>query len=107
MSKSKRLGSLAHLYNSPVIIWLLVSRSFEIKAEGSISIDLSINSLGILTGYLVREGLPIGRPELAGALPEALAEVNIVPSYMVFWKINLLYFSSTIFFLVVLLLAYI
>jgi hypothetical protein len=101
MSESKVLGSLAYLYNFPAVIWSLVSRSFIIKAEGSISIDSSINSLGILTGRSVREGPLTGRPELVGALPEALAEVNIVPGYVVFWEVDLLYFSSTIFFLVV------
>jgi hypothetical protein len=49
----------------------------------------------------------MGRPELVGALPEALAEVNIVPGYIVFWEVNLLYFSSIISFLAVLLPAYI
>jgi hypothetical protein len=61
----------------------------------------------MLTGHSVREGPLIGRPELVGALPEALAEVNIVPSYVVFWEVDLLYFSSTISFLAVLLPAYI
>jgi hypothetical protein len=77
------------------------------KAEGSISIDLSINSPGTPTGYSVREGPLTERSELAGALPEALAEVDIVPGYMVSWEINLLHFSSTIFFLAVSLPAYI
>jgi hypothetical protein len=77
---------LAHLYNSPVVIWSSVSRSFIIKAEGSISIDSSINSLG----------MPTGRPEPAGALPEALAEVDMVPGYIVSWEIDLLHFSSTV-----------
>ena len=54
------------------------------KAEGSISIDLSINSPGILIGYSVREGLLTGRPELVEALPEALAKVNIVSGYVIF-----------------------
>jgi len=98
---------LAYLYNSLIVIRLLVSRSFKIKIEGSISIDLFINSLEILTEYLVREEPLTERPELAGALPEALAEVNIVPSYIVFWEINLLYFSFTISFLIVLLPVYI
>jgi hypothetical protein len=49
----------------------------------------------------------MGRPELVGALPEALAEVNIVSGYIVFYKVNLLYFSSTISSLVVSLPAYI
>jgi hypothetical protein len=77
------------------------------KAEGSISINLSTNSPGTLTGHSVREGPLIERPELAGALPEALAEVDMVPSYVVSWEIDLLYFSSTISSLAVLLLAYI
>jgi hypothetical protein len=85
----------------------LVSRSFIIKAKGSISIDLFINSLEILIEYSVREEPLTGRPELVGALPEALAEVNIVPDYIVFWEINLLYFSSIIFSLIVLLPVYI
>jgi hypothetical protein len=75
---------LAYLYNSPAVIRLLVSRSFEIKAEGSISIDSFTNSLGILTGRSVREGPLTERPELVEALPEALAEVDIVPGYIVF-----------------------
>ena len=58
-------------------------------------------------GHLVREGPLTGRPELAGALPEALAEVNIVPGHVVSWEIDLLYFSSIISSLVVLLPAYI
>jgi hypothetical protein len=98
---------LAHLYNSPVVIWFSVSRSFIIKAEDSISIDSSINSPGILIGYSVRERLPTERPEPVGALPEALAEVDIVPGYIVSWEIDLLYFSSTISSLVVLLPVYI
>jgi hypothetical protein len=85
----------------------LVSRSFIIKAKDSISIDLSINSLEILIEYSIRKELLIRRPELIGALPEALVEVNIVSGYIVFWEINLLYFSSIIFFLVVLLPVYI
>jgi hypothetical protein len=85
----------------------LVSRSFIIKAEGSISIDLFINSPGILTGRSVWEGPLTGRPELAEALLEALAEVDIVPGYIVFWEVDLLYFSSTISSLAVSLLAYI
>ena len=101
------MGSLAYLCNSPVVIWLLVSRSFIIKAEGSISIDSSINSLGTLTGRSVREGPLTGRPELAGALPEALAEVDMVPGYVVFWEADLLHFSSTISSLAVSLPAYV
>ena len=89
------------------VIQLLVFRSFIIKVENSISIDLSINSLEILIEYLVREGLLTGRPELAEALPEALAEVDIVPGYVISWEVDLLYFSSTISFLAVLLLVYI
>jgi hypothetical protein len=58
-------------------------------------------------GRSVREGPPTERPELAGALPEALAEVDMVSGYMVSWEIDLLYFSSTISSLVVLLPAYI
>ena len=34
-------------------------------------------------GRSVREGPLTGRPELAGALPEALAEVNMVPGHVV------------------------
>ena len=77
------MGSLAYSCNSPVVIWLLVSKSFIIKAEGSISIDSSINSPGTLTGHSVREGPLTGRLELVRALPEALAEVNIVPGYII------------------------
>jgi hypothetical protein len=98
---------LAYLYNFPVVIRLLVSRSFEIKAEDFISIDSFTNSPEILTGHSVREGPLTGRPELAEALPEALAEVNIVPGYMVSWEIDLLYFSSTVSSLAVSLPAYI
>ena len=98
---------MAYLYNSPAVIWSSVSRSFVIKAEDSISIDLSINSPEIPTGYSVREGLPTERPEPVGALPEALAEVDMVPGYIVSWEIDLLYFSFTISFLVVLLPVYI
>ena len=107
MSKSKVSGSLAYLYNFPVVIWSLVSRSFVIKAKGSISIDSFINSLRILMRYSVREGPLTGRPELVRALLEALVEVNIISSYIIFWEVNLLYFSSTIFSLVILLLVYI
>jgi hypothetical protein len=107
MSESKVSGFLAYLYNSPAVIRLLVSRSFEMKAEGSISIDSSTNSPGTPTGYSVREGPLTGRPELAEALPEALAEVDIISGYIVFWEIDLLYFSSTIFSLAVSLPAYI
>jgi hypothetical protein len=96
MSESKVSGSLAYSYNSPVVIWSSVSRSFIIKAEGSISIDSSINSPGTPTGCSVREGPPTGRPEPAGALPEALTEVDMVPGYVVSWEIDLLHFSSTV-----------
>ena len=58
-------------------------------------------------GRLVREGPLTGRPELVGALLEALAKVDIVPGYIIFWDIDLLYFSSTISFLAVSLPAYI
>jgi hypothetical protein len=61
----------------------------------------------MLTERSVREGPLTGRPELVGALPEALAEVDIVPGYVIFWEVDLLYFSFTIFFLAVLLPAYI
>ena len=101
------MGSLAYLYNSLVIIWLLVSKSFIIKVKNSISIDLFINFLGILTGCLVRERLLTGRPELVRALLEALAKVNIVLGYVMSWNINLLYFFFIIFSLVISLLAYI
>ena len=47
------------------------------------------------------------QPELVEALPEALVEVNIIPGYIISWGIDLLYFSSTISFLVVSLLVYI
>jgi len=47
------------------------------------------------------------RPEPVGALPEALAEVDMVPGYIVSWEIDLLYFSSTISSLAVLLPVYI
>jgi hypothetical protein len=56
-------------------------------------------------GRLVREGPLMGRPELAGALLEALAEVNMVPGHVMSWEIDLLYFFSIISFLVILLLA--
>ena len=36
------------------------------------------------------------RPEPAGALPEALAEVDMVPGHVVSWEVDLLYFSSTV-----------
>jgi hypothetical protein len=58
-------------------------------------------------GRSVREGPPTERPELAGALPEALAEVNIIPGYVISWEIDLLHFSSTISSLAVSLPAYI
>jgi hypothetical protein len=74
---------LAYLYNSPAIIWFSVSRSFIIKVESSISIDLFINSPEILIGYSVRKRPLTGRPELVEALLKALAEVNIVPGYIV------------------------
>jgi hypothetical protein len=77
------------------------------KVEDFISIDSSINSPGILTGRLVREGPLTERPELVEALPEALAEVDIVSGYIVSWEIDLLHFSSIIFFLAVSLPAYI
>jgi hypothetical protein len=81
----------------------LVYRSFLIKGEASSSIDLSIKSLGILIRRSVWEGPLMGRPELIGALEE----LDIIPSYIVSWKVDLLYFSSTISSLVVLLPAYI
>ena len=61
----------------------------------------------MLTGRSVREGPLTGRPKLARALPEALAEVNIVPGHVMSWEVNLLYFSSIISSLVISLLAYI
>jgi hypothetical protein len=45
----------------------------------------------------------MGQPKLVGALEE----LNIIPSYIVSWKVDLLYFSSTISSLAVLLLVYI
>jgi hypothetical protein len=98
---------LAYLYNSLVIIYLLVFRSFKIKIKSSISIDLFINSLEILIRYSIWEGLLIERPELVKALLEALVKINIVSSYIVFWEINLLYFFFIIFSLIILLLVYI
>jgi hypothetical protein len=47
------------------------------------------------------------QPELLGALPEALVEVDIVPGYIVSWEIDLLYFSSIISSLVISLPVYI
>jgi hypothetical protein len=37
----------------------------------------------MLTGHSVRKGPLMRRPELVGALLEALAEVDIVPGYIV------------------------
>jgi hypothetical protein len=45
----------------------------------------------------------MGRSELVGALEE----LDIIPGYVVSWKVDLLYFSSTISSLVVSLLVYI
>jgi hypothetical protein len=69
-----------------------VRRSFSIKGEASSSIDSSIKSPGTLIRRSVREGLPTGRPELEGALKE----LDIIPGYIVSWKVNLLHFSSTV-----------
>jgi hypothetical protein len=49
----------------------------------------------------------MGRPELVKALPEALAEVDMIPGHVVSWEIDLLYFSSIISSLAILLPAYI
>jgi hypothetical protein len=51
----------------------------------------------------VREGPPIGRPEPEGALEE----LDIVPGYVVSWKVDLLHFSSTVSSLAVSLPAYV
>jgi hypothetical protein len=58
-------------------------------------------------GHSVREGPLTGQPKPVEALPEALVEVDMVPGYMVSWEIDLLYFSSTISSLAVLLPVYI
>jgi hypothetical protein len=58
-------------------------------------------------GYSVRKEPLIEQPEPVGALPEALAEVDMVPGYIVSWEIDLLYFSSTVSSLAVSLLVYI
>jgi hypothetical protein len=57
--------------------------------------------------YSVQKGPLMEQPEPVEALPEALAEVDMVPGYIVFWEIDLLYFSSTVSFLAVLLPVYI
>jgi hypothetical protein len=73
------------------------------KGEASSSIDSSIKSLETLTRRSVWGGPLTGRPELVGALEE----LDIIPSYVVSWKVDLLYFSSTVSSLAVSLPAYI